>query len=204
MVPLWHEGYCQEEAVREDNRKKSRDGLNEYIRVCSPGLLIIIGALSLVLVATLVWGFTGKIPVTLTVTGCVLDNMALSESEDQDGDAVNDSNAMAGGNWIVCFIDSSKYSAEQIAKFGDDVTITMPDRTSFKGKIEYLSPQPMSKDEARQYIGDSEWVVEQCVNSYYSWGITIRVYDDISSHMFTTPQVTMVTDEVPPISFLAR
>ena len=190
--------------MQEDSRKKSRDGLNEYIQVCSSALLLMIGALSLVLVATLVWGFTGKIPVTLTVTGCVFDNEVLSESEDPEADASTDANTMPGGLWVVCFIDSSKYSEEQIKKFGDEVTITMPDRTSFKGKIEYITPYPLNKDEARQCVRDSEWVVEQCVNSYYSWGVAIQVQDDISDHMFTTPQVTMVTDEVPPISFLAR
>ena len=80
----------------------------------------------------------------------------------------------------------------------------MPDRTTFKGKIEYVTPYPLNRDEVRQYLRNSDWVVEQCVNSDYGWGIAVHVYDDISDHMFTTPQVTMITDEVPPISFLAR
>jgi len=199
-----NKGHCQEEAVREDSQKASRDGLDDYIRVSSPGLLIIVGALSLVLVATVVWGFTGKIPVTLTVTGCVIDTEALSEQQGQNGDAADDAYAIPDGVWIACLVDSSKYSAEQIVKFGGDVTIAMPDRTTFKGKIEYVTPYPLNRDEVRQYLRNSDWVVEQCVNSDYSWGIAVHVYDDISDHMFTTPQVTIITDEVPPISFLAR
>ncbi len=202
--PVENKGSCQEEVVQEESRKASRDGLDDYIKVSSPGLLVIIGALSLVLVATIVWGFTGTIPVTLTVTGCVVDTEALSEQQVQNGDAAGDAYAIPDGVWIARLVDSSKYSAEQIVKFGGDVTIAMPDRTTFKEKIEYVTPYPLNRDEVRQYLRNSDWVVDQCVNSNYSWGIAVHVYDDISDHMFTTPQVTMITDEVPPISFLAR
>ena len=189
--------------MQGQNQKTSRDGLDEYIRVCSPGLLIIVGALSLILVATVVWGFTGTLPVTLSVTGCVVDSELASQAEALS----EDKNTSADGGqkaWVVCYVDSSKYSAEQITKFDDDVTISMPDRTTFKGKIALLSPYPMSRDEAQLFLQDGKWVADQCVTSDYSWGIAIQVEDDISEHMFTTPQVTIVTDEVPPIRFLAR
>lgn len=132
--------------MQKNSRKTSGDGLDDYIRVSSPGLLVIVGAMSLVLVATVVWGFIGRIPVT----------------------------------------------------------ITMPDHTTFKGNIESVFPYPLSKDEARLYLKNSDWVVEQCVTSNYSWGIAVRVNKDISGHLFTTPQVTIITDEVPPIRFLTR
>lgn len=189
--------------MQKDSHKASREGLDEYIRVSSPGLLIIVGALSLVLVATVIWGFSGKIPVTLTVTGCVVDSELASRAEASypERGAATEGDQKA---WVVCYVDSSKYSAEQITKFGDNVTIRMPDRTTFKGKIEIVSPNPMSREEAGQYLQDGEWVAEQCVSSDYSWGIAIRIHDDISDHMFTTPQVTIITDEFPPIRFLAR
>ena len=65
--------------MQEIVRAASCDGLDNYIQVSKPGLLIIIGALSLVLVATVVWGFIGTIPVTLTVTGCVVDSELLAD-----------------------------------------------------------------------------------------------------------------------------
>lgn len=186
--------------MQEDHRKTSGDGLDDYIRVSSPGLRIIVGALSLVLVATVAWGFIGKIPVTTTVTGCVVDSEQIVRDADQNEDADYD----VKGPWIVCYVDSSKYSADQIQQFGDDVTITMPDRTTLKGKIEGVSAFPLSREEASKYLENGEWVAEQCVNSNYSWGIAIHVHDDISSRLFTTPEVTIITDEVPPIRFLAR
>ena len=187
--------------MQKDTRKTSGDGLDAYIQVSNPGLLIIVGALSLMLIATVVWGFTGKIPVTITVTGCVVDSKIVAEAKAQSGDA---GDGLPEGSWIVCFVDSSKYSAEQISKFGSDVAITMPDRTTFKGKIENVSQFPLNRDEARSFLGEGEWVAEQCVTSNYSWGIVIQVSDDVSDHLFTTPQITIVTDEVPPIRFLVR
>lgn len=183
--------------MQKNSRKTSGDGLDDYIRVSSPGLLVIVGAMSLVLVATVVWGFIGRIPVTITVTGCVVDSEPLVENQTQANDE-------GKRPWVICFVDSSKYSAEQIERFGDDVTITMPDHTTFKGNIESVFPYPLSKDEARLYLKNSDWVVEQCVTSNYSWGIAVRVNKDISGHLFTTPQVTIITDEVPPIRFLTR
>ena len=183
--------------MQEDKRKSSADGLDDYIRVSSPGLLVIIGALSLVLVATVAWGFFGKIPVTTSVTGCVVDSKLIADEHAQNDDNYE-------GPWIVCFVDSSKFSAEQIEKFGNDVTITMPDRTTCKGVIESVTKYPLSRDEASGYLENGEWVAEQCVTSNYSWGLAVHVHEDISGRMFTTPEVTIITDEVPPIRFLAR
>ena len=189
--------------MEKEDRNTSHDGLDEYIRVSSSGLLIIIGALSLVLVATVVWGFAGKLPVTLTVTGCVVDTEFAAAVQSQESDATADGDEF-GKAWVVCFVDSSKFSAEQIMKFNPDVTISMPDRSTFKGKIEDVSPYPLSRDEAHSFLEGSEWMAEQCVTSNYSWGLIISVHDDISDHLFTTPEVTIITDEVPPIRFLTR
>ena len=186
--------------MQQDGRKTSQDGLDEYIRVSSPGLLVIIGALLLVLVATVAWGFTGRIPVTLEVTGCVVDSKVATLALGKQADA-------AGGQeraWVVCYVDSSRYSADQIAGFKEGVTLAMPDRTSFKGTIAYVTPYPLSRDEARGYLEGSQWVAERCASSDYSWGVLVRVDDDIAEHMYTTPQVTMTTEEVPPIRFLTR
>ena len=194
--------YCREEAVQEESRKTSRDGLNEYIWVGSPGLLIIICALSLVLVATVVWGFIGRIPVTTDVTGCVVDSEIAKRAQEEVYGIPPDQKFENA--WVVCFIDASKFSADRIMHFNNDVAIHMPDNSTFTGTIEFLSAYPLSRDEARAFLTDSEWVVERCAPSDYSWAIGIRVEDDIANHLFTTPQVTMTTDEVPPISLLTR
>ena len=187
--------------MRNEDHRTSGDNLDDYIRVSSPRLLIIVGILSLVLIATVVWGIFGKIPVTMTVTGCVVEDTPFMTEQGQVGHQDIDTSEWP---WIICYVDASKYDAEQIQRFANDVTITMPDHTVDKGKIEYVSPQPLSKDEALAYLKDSAWVVDQCVTSNYSWGIVIHVHEDISNHLFTTPDVTITIDEISPIRFLTR
>ncbi len=187
--------------MQNDSREAPRNGLDDYIQVSSPSLRIVIGALILVLVATIAWGFFGRIPVTLTVTGCVVSSDLVTSPI--AGDDTTDG-AEGRGALVICFIDSAQYSAEQLEDIRTDVSIAMPDHTTFKGRIESISPVPLSRDEAKIFLEDSEWVVEECVSSDYSWAIVVLVYEDVSKHMFTTPQVTFTTDEVPPISFLTR
>ena len=62
--------------LTEDKTKEtanSREGLDDYVRISSPGIVITIFALVLVTAAVIVWGLIGKLPVTETVTGVVLD-----------------------------------------------------------------------------------------------------------------------------------
>ena len=138
--------------------------------------------------------------MTLEVTGCVVDSKVAALALGPE--------AQTGGSperaWVVCYVDSSKYSADQIAGFKEGVTLAMPDRTSYRGSIAYVSPYPLSRDEARQYLQGSQWVAEKCASSDYSWCVLVRVEDNLAEHIFTTPEVTMTTEEVPPISFLTR
>ena len=66
MEKLKTEGKAKETA-------NSRDGLDDYIRISSLGVMITIFAMALVIAAVFVWGLTGRLPVTETVTGVVLD-----------------------------------------------------------------------------------------------------------------------------------
>ena len=115
-------------------------------------------------------------------------------------------NILRAALWLLLVIAAPEARAQQLITDNGDgtYTITMPDRTTLKGKIEGVSAYPLSREEASKYLENGEWVAEQCVNSNYSWGIAIHVHDDISSRLFTTPEVTIITDEVPPIRFLAR
>lgn len=51
----------------------TQEDLGEYIHVCRPGVIVIIVSLLAMLIAVLVWGFVGTLPVTETVTGVVVD-----------------------------------------------------------------------------------------------------------------------------------
>ena len=87
--PFWQRSESQEENVQTDSTTTAHDGLDDYIRVGSPGLLIIVGALSLMLVATLIWGFFGKIPVTHSATGCVCSKAAALLPEEPENSSAS-------------------------------------------------------------------------------------------------------------------
>ena len=59
---------------KQESFEGTQEDLDEYIRVSRPSVVVVIISLLLVLVAVLVWGFIGKIPVNETVTGIVIDN----------------------------------------------------------------------------------------------------------------------------------
>ena len=54
-------------------QEESQEELNEYIRVTSPGTIVMIVSLLVLLAALIIWGFVGTLPVTETVTGLVTD-----------------------------------------------------------------------------------------------------------------------------------
>lgn len=47
----------------------SPEQLNDYIRVTNPGVWLVLGAVTVLLVAVLVWGFLGALPTTLSAQG---------------------------------------------------------------------------------------------------------------------------------------
>ncbi len=50
-------------------RISSPEQLNDYIKVSSPGVWLIIAAMLILVASLFVWGITGDIPTTYTVTG---------------------------------------------------------------------------------------------------------------------------------------
>lgn len=61
----------QNEVFRKSNleRISSPERLNDYIKVISPSVVLLMSAMALLLVGALVWGFFGNIPLTKSATG---------------------------------------------------------------------------------------------------------------------------------------
>ena len=57
-------------------------------------------------------------------------------------------------------------------------------------------------EEAKKVLFGNDWVTEQCVKQNYNWCLVIRPSEDLSQYVFTLAEVTLLTDEVAPISFL--
>jgi len=58
---------------KNENNENMQEGLDEYIRVSRPSVMVVIISLLAVLAAVIVWGVVGTLPVTETVTGLVVD-----------------------------------------------------------------------------------------------------------------------------------
>ncbi|MBQ7487223.1 MAG: hypothetical protein IJT77_07000 [Clostridia bacterium] len=188
----------------------SRDGLDDYIRVSSPGVTITIFAMVLVVAAIIVWGMIGKLPVTATVTGVVLDPYKDYTStigmkyEDQIEAAITEGNTN-DNILVVCFLDASRFNLEAVEKVGEKVTLEMPDHSKYTGRIEAKANQvPINRAQAHETLFNNDWLTENCIESEYSWPVIIKPNEDLADYEFTLAQVTFITEEVAPISFLVR
>ena len=66
------------------DRLKSPDQLNEYIRVATPGVWLILAAVVLLLVGVIVWGIFGSIPFTVSTGAVVQDGSAVCCVSEED------------------------------------------------------------------------------------------------------------------------
>jgi hypothetical protein len=202
------------EKIIEEKAKEtanSREGLDDYVRISSPGIVITIFALVLVTTAVIVWGLIGKLPVTETVTGVVLDQFEEYDSSigmeyrEQLWNAANGDNIVNEDIRVICFLDASKFNLDAVQKVGDKVTLEMPDHSRHIGTIEAKAMQvPINRAQAYETLFYNDWLTENCIQSEYSWPVIIEPDDDLSDYEFTLAQVTFLTEEVAPIRFLVR
>lgn len=195
--------HSKEYEAKSEN-ENSRDGLDEYIRVSKPGMLVIIGALLILVAAVLIWGFVGKLPVTETVTGVVYNPQKLRDYGYKRDSVLNSDVEIKDETLVYCFVGASRFNGEAVRNFTDSVQLIMPDQSRFTGKIIDIFDLPISKAEAQEILLDNEWVTEQCVKQDYNWGIMIKPDQDIEQYEFMLTQVTLITEEVKPITFLLK
>ena len=170
---------------------QSHENFKEYIRIGSAGGYILITALILVTVALIIWGFVGKLPVTITEYGVV------------GGD-------QSGTNVCLCFVDVEKNTG--VIPVGNRVNIHMADGSSFTGVVTYSSQDPQSADTLKKQYGTiggieifSEWSLNHLLqDSLYNYALTIETDEDISAYWRQVVDVTIIIREVQPITLLMR
>ncbi len=183
-----------------EGKSASAAGLEDYIHIASPGVVVATIALLIISCSILIWGFTGTIPVKETITGVTMDltNEFVGYEDD---------NARAGSDdyvYVLCFFDANKYTAEKMDKLEKNVVLKMPDNSVFTGTIEHISIVPMDRATASSYFEQFQWLAEKAVNQDYSWAIAIKPDQDISQYQFMLTEVTFVVDQAHPIRFLRR
>ena len=201
-------GKQRSEKNRNDTFSEERDSfssaenLDEYIRVSKPGTKVVLAALLVVLAAVIVWGIIGKLPVTESVKGLVVNRNVEEKYYETKGMKAK-TQIPSGKNLIYCFVDASRFKVIQIREFGEKATIEMPDHKRMTGTIKGQLEIPLSSQECKELLFDNEWVTERCVKTDYSWWLIIEPDCDVTDYEFMLADVTIVTEEVAPISFIS-
>ena len=165
----------------EERKPQSSERLNEYIRIGKPGIILLIISLVLVLGAILVWGFTGKLYETVPLSGIVDVNSASD---------------------VRCFANADNLDGQYLK--GAEVTVKMPDHTTSDGIIVSSSESPKTQEELSQLFGYTRWEMNHLMNGTYFYVIEIDTQEDLGSYQGELVEVSVIMDEISPISFLIR
>lgn len=179
--------------MKGDDPSLSPKKLNEYIRIGSAGGNILIASLLIVALAVIIWGFVGRISVTITEYGVV-------------------SGSQSGTKYCICFIDVDKNTG--VIQEGNEVNVHLPNGKSVSGKVLYMSHYPQSSEEIHDQFGQNDintsgvftdWVLDYLLeNSKYSYPMTIETDEDITPYWHQVVDVTIIIGEVRPISLLIK
>ena len=168
-------------SVMDEKRPQSAEKLNEYIRIGSPGIVALVAALAVVLIAVLYWGFTGKLHETTSFTGIV--------DITQSGD-------------VLIFVNADEFEGTQLT--GKQASVKMGDRSKSDGYVSSSSASAFTEDEIAGKYDFSFWEMNNLVSGVYSYVVEIDAERDLSDYQGQLAEVSVIMNEVSPISFLMR
>ena len=150
----------------------SPEQLNDYIKVSSPSVWMVLTVVVLLIVSALVWGFFGSMSKTVSLKG------------------------VARGGEILCFVDPS---ADTVYKEGMEIAVTSNTGTVVSGKISNVSQTPLSFVEAASEVG-SDYAVYAL--SLSDWNIPFIIEIDLSLVEGAIYSVNVTTESIRPISLI--
>ena len=153
----------------------SPDQLNEYIRVSTPSVWIVLVAMFALLSAVLVWGFTGSLPTTTDAQGVVLEGRA------------------------VCFLSPAEIGDVRV---GQEAVLTVVGGDKYAGRVSSVSETPKSLAEIATEV-QSDYLVEALVEGEFALVVTVEIEGPPPADK-TLLAVSIVTESVRPIDFLWR
>ena len=185
--------------LESDDRVKSPEKIDEYIRVATPGVWLIISALTLVFAALLLWGFIGELPVHYLARGVGLTFGVNMDKADMSDPAIF--NVMG----TVCFADPANVSSHDLQ--GKRAVVTFSDGTRREGSVVLLDTSPLNFNEIEglleAYRTDSSWAMSQLEDIPYAYVMYV-VLDDSLDYLYwgEVAEVSIIIDEVQPITLL--
>ncbi len=156
----------------EPDRIASPEQLSDYIRVSTPSVWLGLGALIAIVVSLALWGFTGTLPVTLTLNGLV------------------------EGDEVTCFIPVDSLQNDIM---GCRALITLPDGSTVGGAVSFVADMPSSADELAAAL-EKDWLISRLVAGDYAYPVTIRAESALPAGALV--RLALVTSEVKPIYYI--
>jgi hypothetical protein len=161
------------------DKVSSPEQLDEYIRVSKPSIWIVLCAFFILAVSVIVWGFMGTLPQTLTVSGLLKDD-----------------------NSAICYVSVNQLDKNIV---GCKVQIVAADGTALSGVVSAVSANPLSAEEIAADIRatqGSDWLITRLVADDYAYAVTVKISGSPLYIPGTIADVTLITEEVKPISFI--
>ena len=137
----------RESAVR---KMSSAEDLDHYLKVTNPSAWILIGAVSVLLVAAFIWGLTAALPLTSTTTGVLKDGEIICFLPlDEDAIATTDSKVTAAGRetHVVSVNDNPFSQREVAAAIGSDYILASTDLAKWSYKVVVALPDELASFE---------------------------------------------------------
>ena len=162
------------------DRMTSPEQLNDYIRVSTPSVWLILSAFFILAVSVIVWGVTGTLPQTASLNGVI----------EKD-------------HTVVCYIGVDSLESDIS---GCKATV-IPSNAGVAGNpangtVVDVSKTPYSAEEIKDTL-KSDWIDSNLVSSQYSYAVTIRLDNDSAQlPSDTLARVSVTTAEIKPISFI--
>ncbi|MCR4688410.1 MAG: hypothetical protein K5745_02555 [Saccharofermentans sp.] len=185
--------------INSEDRVRSPERLDDYIRVTTPGTWIIAVALTLVLASFVVWGFIGKIPIYHSARSV---GMRLGY-DPAIADLSNADDFIVEG--VLCFVEASEVSSRQLQD--KRVNIVFRDGTRVDGTAMLLDTTPEGDDEIASlleyYSVNSDWVFSVLGEGTYRYPVYVEL-DEPLDYLYwgETAEAAIIIDEVQPIYFL--
>ena len=199
-------------ASRKDDRKRVRspEELDTYIRVVHPGIILLIGAFTLIVVALVIWGLTGSLPVTISAKGVYYSEYArmatqaveegtLEEFKDITETLSEEDRASLGESYVYCFLNAYQYNRQDL--MDKNVTVAYPGMKPVQGKIVAVGTIPYTRDMITREFGTS-FIADTCASSDYSWVVEIESDETFDIDMRSLMDVTVEIGQVKPMSML--
>jgi hypothetical protein len=153
----------------------SPEQLNEYIKVSTPSIWIVLVSLFVLLAAVFAWGYLGSLPTTINAPGVVLDGQIICYLHPEDALEVK-----AGQTAII-------YSREDL---------------KLNGEVAAVGDLPLSATEIAAEL-NSDYLAQRLIDDSFAVKITILLADPaLADHALL--DVRIITDSVKPIDFLTN